>query len=328
MAGASVLPTVPYDASYAGTSFEYDCVGHTQQIFDDQQQKMVDPAYNPEPCTGKKFVSEYTQYDGSVGYAEITQAKYQSMGTKDGFRQNPISATLMRSPASLLVSTAHAAIAANAGGAWTNAGSSVTSFTYAYTCTSCATSNGFLAVFSRRDSSGATMSGATYNGVAMTQAIGSPISGDANDNGYFWYMFGPASGANNIVLSGSSANFQTAAASYTGVSQSGLDNHGAEGPTNVNPSTISITTVADNSWILGFMRNGTGTCTPSGTGVFRTSGNDNQFIEDNNAPKTPAGSTTLACTWATGSYQYIIAVTIAPAAVSTPSQLYPFDDDF
>lgn len=327
MAGASVLPTVPYSASYAGASFEYDCVGHTQQVFDDQQQKLVDPAYNPEPCTGKKFVSEYTQYDGSVGYAEITQAKYQSMGAKNGILQNPVSATLMRSPASLLVGTAHAAIAANTGGAWTPSSGAVASLTYAYTCTSC-TANSIITTLGRQDSSSGSITGVTYNAVAYTQAIGSPISGDANDVGSFWYLFGPTAGANNVVVTaaGSAHAIQSATASYTGTVSSGLDNHGAEGPSVASPATLSITTTADNSWMIGFIRSGSGDCTMT-NGTIRTTGNNNQDIADN-GPKTPAGSITLACTNAASFYQYIIAITVAPGAAAATSQIFPFDSDF
>lgn len=207
------------------------------------------------------------------------------------------------------------AVADNAGGA-----SGSTTVTLSHTCTG---SNLILFVYARIANSAQTISGATYNGVTMTQ-VGSAISGDGNDNTYLFQLLGPATGANNIVVTGSSSAFiiQIRSASYNGVSQTGFPDAGPGtfGPNVTVPQTLSLTTVADNAWMVAAIHIGSGTPTMT-SGTNRQATNDGTFADF--GPKTPAGSTTISYTWNGSFYAYMRAVTIAPAVTTATATYTP-----
>jgi len=208
------------------------------------------------------------------------------------------------------------------------------SVTFSHTCTG---TNLILIVGVTMASSVAkTMTSITYNGVSMT-SVGA-VDETTNQNRFSWlyYLIAPATGANNIVVTLSAAPtdfFSVAAASYTGVKQTGQpDASGTATSGSSVVSTISkaITTVADNSWLVGVSCNSAGgyngTNTPDAGSVFRLSvynrylaGWELYFL-DSNAAKTPAGSYSLGYSWTgiTGKAQIIVA-SLAPHIV--PPQL-------
>ena len=161
------------------------------------------------------------------------------------------------------------------------------------------------------------VTGVTYNGVAMTRV---DDVGTANRWFNLWYLTAPATGAHDIVVSLSASSFcGLAAASYTGVSQTGqpeveLETAGA------SPLSLGLTTLTDNSWIIAGAKAETGN-TAAGTGATLR-GADNLGITailDSGGAITPAGAATLEVTGTTAMGG--ISIAIAPAgAVATKAK--------
>ena len=116
--------------------------------------------------------------------------------------------------------------------------------TWTHTCTG---NNLYLMVAMPNSSSPPT--GVTYAGVSMT------LLGNSTD-GYLsvWGLYGPATGANSIIMSGGDAGSYEigVAVSYTGVLQSGQPDSLAKGVTATTGNTVSTTVVASNCWLVGF----------------------------------------------------------------------------
>lgn len=134
-----------------------------------------------------------------------------------------------------------------------NSGAQVAQTTYSWSHT-CTGTNRFLAVDVSILSAGATVTGITYNGVAMSQISGAAIS-TVTSFGRIecWGLANPASGSNTIAvtLSGSITSVGTAV-SYTSVHQTSPTEGGnANQATNVGATdaTVSVTSVADQDWI-------------------------------------------------------------------------------
>lgn len=144
------------------------------------------------------------------------------------------------------------------------------------------------------------ITGITYNGVALTQ-IGVSIQNTRYIG--FYYLLNPASGSNTVTLTGSSsAVIEAYSGSYTGVNQSGQpdantsNNNGQLPVTGGSSLTVTVTTVADNDWLImnAFsFQDGIS----AGANTFNRSGVNNG-IYDSNGAKTPPGSFSLAVTTA------------------------------
>jgi hypothetical protein len=97
------------------------------------------------------------------------------------------------------------------------------------------------------------ITGVTYNGVAMTQAV--PVASTAWGSS-IWYLLAPATGAaHSVVVTSGSANVNQlaiSAQSYTGADTSSQpDSFGSNSATN-NGGTfaVSTTVVASNCWLI------------------------------------------------------------------------------
>lgn len=170
-----------------------------------------------------------------------------------------------------------------------------TGLTYSYTCGSGA--NRLLVVGVAGDATVDDVTGVTYAGVSMTLAAKKAATGTNNRVSYLFYLLAPATGANNVVISASTAHYiLSGAADYTGVKQSAQPDATAtaNGTGSVLLLTSSVTTVANNSWAI-LLENGYGSNTPptASTGVTRRTF-DAVFggwgLFDSNAAITPAGS--------------------------------------
>lgn len=111
-----------------------------------------------------------------------------------------------------------------------------------------------------------TVTGVTYNGVAMTQ-IGSALqNGSANLNISLWYLLNPATGPNTISVTKSSIQ----GCNGIGISLTGVSNY--EGQTQTNTTTASpmqtlVTPTAFGAWIVDIVGNtGAGGVTITGIG--------------------------------------------------------------
>ena len=163
-----------------------------------------------------------------------------------------------------------------------------------------------------------TVTGIKHNGSAMTY-----IRSDVQNSDPYWrrstlyYIIAPATGAKTIAvtLSGTVENVCGGGISYTGAKQSGQpDNHnGGNGTT--SPASISVTTVADNCWVISTI------CGYGGLPL--TCGNTERWHSaaeecgsDTNGPKHPAGA--QAMSWTSGWITWAMSVaSFAPVAEFT-----------
>ncbi len=164
--------------------------------------------------------------------------------------------------------------------------------------------NSCLVVSCNGDATSDFVTGATYNGNAMTLEK-KQAPGDAGD--YWSYIFtlaGPATGAHDVVISASSScNIRAGAAQYDGVDQG--DCSDANGSNSVagfgSDLTVNITTVTDNSLVVGHI------CGYAGGGDLTAGSNTTRRQKDTyptwailerNAATSPAGATSIAATFA------------------------------
>lgn len=171
-----------------------------------------------------------------------------------------------------------------------------TSRTFSHTCTG---SDLILFVEAVINTNSDWVTGITYNGVSMTRI--QTVSPTVNRRLYLYYLVGPATGANNVVIStSSSAAIGGNAASYTGVAQTGTIIDVSTTVTDTSsPIDTTLTTTIDDCWtILCGTMDGTVAFTAS-TGSTLRGGNGTYLdvqIFDSNGPKNPAGSTTMTVT--------------------------------
>lgn len=186
--------------------------------------------------------------------------------------------------------------------------------TWAHTCTG---SNRILFV-GVTVGAGKTVSGVTYNAVAMTQVNTLALAGTTFDNGYLFRLVAPATGANNIVVTASADTFIYAAAtSYNNVDQTTpIDVQGTNSATATSLG-LSLTTTKNNDWLVGFWYYGTtddnftaGANTlirqeDAAPGIWYAMG-------DTNSDQTPAGSKTITLTSANSRLQGVVGAAFMP----------------
>lgn len=163
------------------------------------------------------------------------------------------------------------------------------------------------------------ITGVTYAGVAMTLAAKKVGQINQNRNLYFYYLLNPASGSNTVVISYSGSHYILAgAANYTGI--------GSLDATNTNfgfaATTLatSLTTVADNSWMM-LASDGTDGAHPAIAGAGSTRrAFDGTFgvwaFFDHNAAISPAASTSMTVDYQGNAFAAQIAVSFAPVGAA------------
>ncbi len=195
------------------------------------------------------------------------------------------------------------AIAFNAAADLGNNSGLTNSLTVSYTCSS--GSDRLLIVHFDGDiAAGADdITGVTYAGVSMTQ-LGKVVGGLSQArNVYTYYLLGPATGANNVVISCTATHYLIAtAADYTGVTSVGepdasTTNQSAAAATTL---TTSLTSITDRDWeILGEAGYNANNPPSASTGATRRTF-DAAFgavgLFDHNAAITPAGSVSMTTT--------------------------------
>lgn len=173
-----------------------------------------------------------------------------------------------------------------------------------------------------------TVSTITYNAVGATSIDVQNDNATNNRITELWYQVGPATGANNVVVTYANqpgSFFNVGVASYSGVSQTGQPDafgKNTSGASNVTSMAKSITTVADNCWIVGAacnLANGTSTAGDSGTTLRqsiyqRVAGGYELFQLDSNGAKTPAGAYSTGYNWTGNAQANIVVASIAPVA--------------
>ena len=151
-----------------------------------------------------------------------------------------------------------------------------------------------------------TVTGVTYNGVAMTQ-LGKRQSAAGNHSTIYLYgLAAPATGSQTVSISftGSPTYVISMAFSYTGTHATQPDATAVNGEkATVNPTDLglsqAITTVNDNAWTAWIVMTDTGVAVAAGTGssLVRRDGfaTTTQFF-DSNAVITPAQANTMQAT--------------------------------
>ena len=201
-----------------------------------------------------------------------------------------------------------------------------TTGTIAYTIND--NTNGFLKVDLLNNTVGTgKCTGVTYNGAAMT-IIGTARQGATNDRYiYSWGLVAPATGANNVIItnSGTGHFIEAVAANYTGVKQTGQPD--AIDLTENESSSIAgtITTVADNCWIVGAIRSqdGTQTAGVNTTILDRAQGtaapSGMMSFEHSTQPFTPAGLGTNSFSLSNSNGAALIMYSLAEASSGASS---------
>lgn len=166
-----------------------------------------------------------------------------------------------------------------------------------------------------------TVTGATYNSVAMT-ALAGPLSGEAHGAAaWLFYLLAPATGTHTIDFTGTSLNMGVAAVSYTGVNQTVPEVvSSTASSTSAASWTTTLTTLTDNAWLVfghwGYAYGGDPTAGAGLTLRQIDSNNKNGFF-DSNAAETPTGSYsgTTNHAFSAGYAILHVAMSIAPVVV-------------
>lgn len=201
-----------------------------------------------------------------------------------------------------------------------NSGSSTgagTSLTWSHTTTG---SNLVLVVgILTADNNTDFITGVTYNSVALTR-INTAITNN-NRRNYLYILGNASSGANNIVISASgSTSIYASACSYTGGASSPLDANNT-GTTSGTSLTTSLTTVADNCWLVGFVYAEL-TVSAGANTTMRGGPFNNTQMFDSNGAKTPPGSYSLITNQTTSAHMdHVIASIKVPGVVNTSPTL-------
>lgn len=155
-------------------------------------------------------------------------------------------------------------------------------------------------VWSQTSSTG-VVTGVTYAGVSLTK-IGSESTDGANNSTSTWVLANPASGANNVVITTTSNGIiMCEIASYTGVNQaSPVWASVTNWPTTTTSWTQTLTTTADNSWLVMCAKGRSGNTVTAGANTFVRVTVEVLFtwlfIADSNSAQTPTGSKSLNVT--------------------------------
>lgn len=143
-------------------------------------------------------------------------------------------------------------------------GASGNSLTFSHTC---AGTNGLLLVWAF-SAGNDYITGATYSAVSMTQLAKIRRGLSVGFSGFFYLfgLLGPATGANNIVVSSSQNSIgQCASQSYTGVSQVNLPDAIQANAGNIGSAPASLTSVGNNIWYAAAWDFKSGVTSSSGT---------------------------------------------------------------
>lgn len=147
-----------------------------------------------------------------------------------------------------------------------------------------------------------TVSGVTYNGVALTKVNSITAAVESNNQDTeLWYLDAPATGANDIVatLSAEPSFGRIAASSFTGKTSSGIDAAATAqntAGTSTDSPVCNVNVVEDDCWQVGYFfsrrsgNHGAGTAT-----TIRAQSVEGHAIADSNAV-VGTGNQTLALT--------------------------------
>ena len=203
--------------------------------------------------------------------------------------------------------------------------SATTSLTVSHTTTT--GTNGVLIVAIELQT-GDNVTGVTFNGTPLTQfnKVATTIASYQN---YFYYLINPGSGvtANIVVSCSGSRRIIALNADYTGVHQTTPLAVSTNNITTAAAGSLTLTTTADNSWLVGSIRcNATN---PTGAGantieVTKAASELGYVLYDSNGAKTPTGSYSLNVTFSGSQLFCMLGAQLSPASTSTSSAFLMF----
>lgn len=167
---------------------------------------------------------------------------------------------------------------------------------------------------------GSGITSVLYNGSAMTGTGDVASDGSANlVTAYLYWKVAPSTGSQTISVTApvSYDNYSMACTSYSGAAQTGQpDAHSKTQNTSATTSTtLTVTTVADNSWLVGIFRTEVGGATV-GAGTTSRYNNGDGALADSGGAKTPAGSYSLIYNFGS-SVNCGVIMAFAPAGAAT-----------
>lgn len=167
------------------------------------------------------------------------------------------------------------------------------------------------------------VTGVTYNGTSMTLVNSFAMTGSAAGQYIRLYqLVNPSTGTNNVVITCSVAgNTYGNGISYTGANQTGQpDANNTNGASTGTSLTTSVTTVADNCWIVGYAYMA-GTIT-AGTNTTLRSTNASGVLAsfDTNSAQTPAGSKSVQTNSGTNGFNGHVIASFSPSVSSGSTQ--------
>lgn len=134
------------------------------------------------------------------------------------------------------------------------------SLTISHTCTG--TNLVLIVQAVNYDATVGTVSGITYNGVALTKIAGVTFSSNFNNEG--WYLIAPATGTHDVVITWSASQLLVAGGivSYTGAHQSAVIGTPATASGNDTTPTVTVSSAAGELVIDGVFVNNDTSSTP------------------------------------------------------------------
>lgn len=183
-----------------------------------------------------------------------------------------------------------------------NSGYKTASSSYSFNHTVSTGNNRYLLVgVSMLSVAGSSVTGITYNGIAMT-FIGAIASASGAVRSEIWGIVAPATGTNAVAITLSTGLDSIAGAiSFTGVHQiSPTEGYNSATATNVGAAdaTVNVTTVADNDWVVDTVATDD-TAITVGAGQssrWNVTGTLGSGAGSTEGPKTPAGAVTMSWT--------------------------------
>lgn len=167
---------------------------------------------------------------------------------------------------------------------------------------------------------GATITDVSYGGVSMTQiASQSSANVSAGETSYLFGLANPASGSNNVVITGSgAATIAAVASSYTGAQQTDSSEASNTASGASGAVTVGVTTLTNNAWLVSFVRGQSALSASAGTTLRTTSGG--LVMCDKGADLTPAGLYSVDLTTASNNNWAILAASLKPFGAGESQQ--------
>lgn len=201
-----------------------------------------------------------------------------------------------------------------------NQTANATSLTFAHTVTG---SNPFIMVPGLCATS-ATLT-ATYAAVSLNTTSASPQDVANIGRTYNFYLLGPATGSNNVVVTRStSGNIWSGAASYTGVLQKDQEGAASNGSPGSSSFSVSVTTVANNTWTTACIFSGSGSDSAGASTTLRFADATGVDVMDSNANQATPATVTLNASNANSSNSWSgLALSISSDAASSATAPIP-----